>query len=1291
MANGNADWLLVPMEVSALTVGTNAAKSVWTDLSPDYSNIYQNFALAGPDLVKLFPPSKPLAAGVHLNWYLPEAFGRRLPNGTQDLAYPIIPNRWLIRRIRYTPNTCTIAEIAAWMVESDFLYNTQADGGEPGTVSVLLDRPKLFDSMGKATPVQGNWTEANPSYRFTLTALGPGGPDFPAYYPACRSVLGFHDPNPGHAAPGDWQVSYLVTGWYSDPTRDVLAVDPKTLGQRLAQLEWSLPDGKPPANPIRSLCHGAVTRVSWNAASPHAANVPSPQAATLYAGNSLAEALSTLLAKRLQPNNSAALEPLLAAFQYDMLGSGDQIDDLAAELHRRRFSSFPGSERYSIHAKRNSDAAPGQPGLALNLPADIEDALYDLNVKARQAGRRQRELGSRQQTLFTAWHLWAWQYTGQLTTVRAPELDSARTAVSAAADAAVTAETAHQAARVKLDTDLSLRLPDLELAQSTELPFYRAADPTVLIAGKGFSPSGVYQPPLGDADLPCRRLADVITGISAPIPNAGTQTAAVKDLFPKLPASPALSAGPSTGTLDALLGELLILDPVALGSKQDPPVADFVITAMKAKASIVLAPGDLAALKSQTLALLRQDPNFPSNQSFTSSPTSPATIPAQVAMLRWTANPWRPLLLAWEVKWHPDPTLAGTAALPGSWQPWPLDAAGNEFQLPNPAPSQANTFIYRSYTMLTPHPEWVLRRRLEEYQKKTGQDLSAVLTKISTLEVLAQSLGGFHDALRQLRHGLQLPPVNPAYVLADAPAQNPKWADVQDPLYCTLPPNPLHMHAPILPSPAPDFQPIRAGRLEFSKLWLVDSFGQTCALTNLGAPVTLPPRYAQPARLNFQWLSTDPGHPGATPLCGWIFPNYLDKSLMICDASGKLWGALQKVIRVDLSGGTGALPDPHAIGFFWVPVPGDQATPMDIADAGLRAFVNNLLKMTADAVTSFLDSMAVVQADSGAAPEHDPRLSILVGKPLALARASIAIEIMGLPIQAAIPPATPKIPAPAGDPTRGFTGVSFPMRLGGSPAGAPEGLAGFFVDGANVFYPRYGLTGADYSGTLEHNHALSLNAAGAVQLTLLLDPSLPVHARCGLLPVYSFTLPESVAAGVSSIRDVFFQSAPLLGPPGTPRVPPPSDDYGQWSWAARPRVTFWQEYPEIADPGDRGGFAQSPVELREGWLKLVMNPVNIGAFWVKDAVCSPGKNTGAVTVARGARVTLGWTLDGADSLALSVKDAPGTLQSWTKRSDSNLPLECQLQIDKDIQLSLTALDRRGNRSVKSLRLEVAQT
>jgi hypothetical protein len=1297
----NFEWLLAPMEVSALVAGFDTDKFAWSDLAPDYSKIWSVPSLLGPDLINLFPQGKQKTAipgeGIHLHWFLPEAFGRSTGN-----AYPAIPNRWIVQRVRFAPDTTTIKEVARWIVESDYLY--QAKEPVDGAITILRHtQSQLFDSMGRAVPFDG-WTESTPA--FVLTALGSGVPYFPSHYPACKGVLGFFDRKPSNGESGDWQVSYQVAGWCSDPANDLFhGVDAAGVTAKLDTLDWTASAAQSPA---RVLCHGAVCRIRWKTGDTHNSAVPKDSKTTVCLGNSTAETLSTLLASKMGKNAAEAqkLEPLLAGFQYGMLDSLQQMDDIDAEFHNHRFVSTPGADRYWIEAKQKPSAPGNDTPLATQapsvqrLPPELDAALADLNAKAREDARQQRELASLRQALFSLWGLWAKDYVespfGPKATVPAGVLQSAKDAVTAADGQAKNEAALHDTTRQALEATLDSRFADLELARSTEAPFFRASDPAILLASTGLAPTGIIDRYIDNAKLPCRWASETVTGVTGTPPLSQTAiTVHAKDLYPAafLTKVPEMGAGPSIEVLNALLSEILILDP-ADPTKPPliPPVADLLTTALSGQ--VRLGPDDRARLKQSIVELLTNPDTQLEDPSFAGEGSGVAvTRPDSVALFRWTGNPWRPILLAWEVVWHPDPGLAGDASIADAenpWQPWPLNPSGNEFQLPvtpgSVSPSAPNPITLRSYTMLDPHPEWVLRRRLEKLKDQLpdggGDALATAISNIDSLDVLAQSLSGFHDALRQLRQGLQLPSIQPAYVTQNPVPPPPPPAAVVDPVL-----NLLDMRTMLAPDITNPLQPIRAGRIELRRVWLIDSFGQTAKplekdynqLTSFGLPrpagitdpsklIALPPRYVQPARLLLDWLPASPSQPGGSPLCGWIFPNHLDQSLMVCDAQGKLLGALQTIIRVKLSS------NKNLQSFFWVPVPGSETTPADIPDARLRGFVQKLTTMGADAGNSLLASIAKVQADSGAAAEQDPRLSLLVGKPLALARASLRIELASTAVRQADAAIQS---APGQDASRGFTRVEFPVRLGGL-AGAAGGLAGYLLDaGDETFYPRYGIDGAEYPGSLEHNQPLWLNAESAVGLTLLLDPAAPVYARCGLLPRHAFYLPAAVAAGVSSIRDVFFQSAPLVGPAGTMSVPRPSDDYGSWSWAVRPRVTYWQESAEIADPGDRAAFAKNPVELQEGWLKLAMNPVNISALWVKE---------GALTVEPGTRVTLGWTVEGADALMLADKKTNQPLASWSRQTNSNLPGEFRLQVTTNIEVSLTATDLAGNSSVKSLQL-----
>jgi hypothetical protein len=1360
----DADWVLIPMEVSALVVGTEAEKSAWSDLTPDFNQVYSNKILTGRDLIKrkvfqtagASPPS-----GIHLHWFLPEAFGHGVEDEGGSLAFPLVPNRWLIRRARHAANAIDVTEVTDWLLESDYCWKTDPDefkSAKDNTgvsqsakdkTRILLDRDRLFANVGKLSLLgHGKRIDAPNGYGFKLTALGSVGPEFAASYPACKSVLGFCDPDPAGGGADTIRVSYLVVGWYSDPAKDLLSgSERESWDSRLTELGWTL-SSCPWRREVRSMCHGAVAGITWNSRFLHKSGAPAPTSeAKVYIGATPAEALATLLAREMKPQSSDSVELLLAAFQYGMLAGAEHLGDVQADFHRRRFTASPGGERYGVNAK----ARPVQPNadppardleptsVSAILPPEIDGLLVNLNSKASALARVRRDLASLRQARFTAWASWAKDYLNARNSAKKqpvfPDMNPGLVAM-AKGESAATVE--RDKARETLENALAARFPDLELSCSAELPFFRPAEPAILIEGAGLKASGIFDTRDSSEALPCRWVKEIVSGISATIVQE-TRTALARNLIPFPSPTWSLSSGPSPDLLDALLREFILVAPLEPAgppvAPQDKPWNMRVRTSLTQ--GISLDGGEQASLANEIDGLVAaRPPAGPFGLKFISDASDvDSRLPHPVAIARWTRNPWRPLFLAWEVKWLPDDQLKGAGDIPGKWSPWPLDETGNEFKTPDAIASapDANKAGFQAYTLLGPRPELVLRRRLQQLGQRSrvgGEgDWTKVISKIDSLEILAQSLAGFHDSLRQLSLGLQLPLINPAYLWDKTqPVKDP----AADPSQGFLMVDPQRMQAP---DTSFEFQPIRAGRLEVARLWVVDSFGQTrkliepnadCPLfTSFGLPglstiskrrlVPLPPRYVQPARLDFRWVACPGDAAGGSPVRGWIFPNQMDKSIMICGAAGRLFGMLRRPI--------GASSEMSAT-FVWFPVPGTDVAVNDIPDDDLRAFVKYLVALNRDDAEAFGIVLRNAQNDGSGAVEHDPRLAILVGKPLALARASLQIQLDSISVSRA--PEVGAGGAAPSNPTRQFEAVKFPVRLGGpdgraGPEGRAGGLAGFFEgepgkgepgegEPGKVFYPGYGLSGRTDLDQIKYLHELPLDAKTTEPLTLLLDPTAPVHIRSGLLPLHTFHLPEAAAAAVSSIRDVFFQAAPLLGSreSESPRMPRPSDDYGRWSWAVRPSVTMWKEYADIADPGDRAMFGQQALALREGWLKLVMNPVSVAGFWVKE---------GATKVEAGSRITLGWMVEGAESLTLTasvIVNGAATKQelaAWSKDEATALPNSCPIQIDKNwrgatapprsaedteagseiISLSLIASDRAGRRAMKSIQLTLTRS
>ena len=527
------------------------------------------------------------------------------------------------------------------------------------------------------------------------------------------------------------------------------------------------------------------------------------------------------------------------------------------------------------------------------------------------------------------------------------------------------------------------------------------------------------------------------------------------------------------------------------------------------------------------------------------------------------------------------------------------------------------------------------------------------------------------------------------------------------------------------------FLPIRAGRLRFERLSVVDAFGQTVELPveriNDSAQngwnkamlrrahscladssqsaansyhVWLKPRFAQPMRLRFEWANASPSAAErGGPVCGWIVPNYLEKSLMIYAANGVPLGALQKKLGIR-SGYTGPA-------YHWVDVPagkkgGDprgravsERLAEIVEDAHLHYFCSWVLALNADdgaAFSAMLDqSMAAVDQR---VPDEDPGVSVLVDRPLALVRASLQFEVASLPAH------RPALHAAAGAAsergldarldTGGFQQVEWPVRLGDIDA-RNDGLIGafrctpaasgddVFTDGA--FYPAWGQDKrGDGAGSAAKARAFAvqdfaIDCVQPLQVTMLMDPQARVHATTGALPRTFVELPHERATGARRAREVFFQTAPVLGTMPTPHMPKPSDDYGERSWAYRPDVTpLWRLDPNIVEATDRGGFAKGWPTIAEGWLKLAIAPVKVLSFWVRE-----GENE----VDAGTRIHLAWSLQGAESVKLEG-DGMDPIE-WTA---APFPREVGVTVQIETTYRITAYAEDADPSVKELTIKI---
>jgi hypothetical protein len=513
---------------------------------------------------------------------------------------------------------------------------------------------------------------------------------------------------------------------------------------------------------------------------------------------------------------------------------------------------------------------------------------------------------------------------------------------------------------------------------------------------------------------------------------------------------------------------------------------------------------------------------------------------------------------------------------------------------------------------------WYAGRRDEEtdeLQKEKNKLTDQLIRVANYLDqtpkyYLAQSLGGFNEALLGRRSTLQLP--------IDDPLGFPDYQD-----FARAMKDAIQNSNRSAPPATNDFNPIRAGALKIHRLQLVDTFGRVQELDIgrvistevMGLPFSsgtsmftgsamLPPRIVQPARMNFRWLSATPdianhqdeaemnAHPNSSPICGWLIPNNLDGSFMVYDPQGQAQGA------IDLEGK-------------WRFAPGHAVLPRDIRNPHLRKLVEYLRRQEEETprfLAGLLDGVERVleQID----PEnfsHNEALALLMGRPMAIVRASLNLELLGLP---ATDPGWRAFRQDIQAFFRGqlksrnygtFAQVEFPIRLGEFNQ-LNDGLVGFWKETAtedgNYTYEdrRFYLNNKDAGNIAEHSRIThyaddpdiyqTLESAPQ-KITMLMDPRGVVHLTSGILPTKAIDIPPEQFAEALKAMEVSFLTAPVLSDRGALKLPLPDEPGFGWSWLSKENGR-WEEDFQIDPVNFNASFGQKQV-LREGWLKLRKN------------------------------------------------------------------------------------------------------
>lgn len=621
-----------------------------------------------------------------------------------------------------------------------------------------------------------------------------------------------------------------------------------------------------------------------------------------------------------------------------------------------------------------------------------------------------------------------------------------------------------------------------------------------------------------------------------------------------------------------------------------------------------------------------------------------------LARRRWTRQPWNPLWLEWEIQMDPL-ELKGNLANKetGNFDPSFIDTHFRlELNEPDLLPKEdapvyypaAN--VYSGRCLLTSHAGSLMKEQTntflvkkllplyledknlplasgtEEFLLDDFEDIKAwfensdqekshdnplytalkAKEQIDGLNALSQSIGGANPAFLQMKQTFQLPIADPLGFSDYRPFTAIVNALVGE-------------STRLAPQPLKEFNPIRSGKLKILSLRLVDSFGQTIDVSDTEAfftsshftdanaapggravdqiEIKLSPRLMQPARLNFRWLSAMSGleemndHPASSPICGWVMANNLDNSLAVYDQRGHALGSVN--LRAQ-----------------WTPVPG-QADPVELsefADPHLRKMVEYLIERGEGFLQNFLT--VIDSAMRNINPERFDKqqaMALLVGRPMALVRASVNLQLKGRPAVDQGWEAFRLDRERAERQTDGYTKVKFPIRIGEHQQ-FNDGLIGYWretPDGdyeGNIFYSIQGDETPGGNEELivtrdEENIQLHQSIDDDPQvLTMLVDPAGVVHATCGILPAKSIDIPDTQYMDALKAIEVTFLSAPLISDGRRVELSLPVNADYDWSWLER-RNGHWETVTPRASllrSDLRRGLAETIWEefRKKGWI-----------------------------------------------------------------------------------------------------------
>ncbi len=933
---------------------------------------------------------------------------------------------------------------------------------------------------------------------------------------------------------------------------------------------------------------------------------------SLVSGSYSGEQSGSILAKE-QPNLWKALEAVIYR-RPESLIRGWNAAPRDMTVHQNWFATRDAGKFWFIRSKADNDPVfpkdPTQTAAQTSIEPTPEQVakLDELNRTQSEADALSRELAALQQDLYARW----WRLCGNSRTLNPiPSLPDCLKEYQAVANRLTPLQEKRDPLVEKartLSEELASKLPaQLELKYDLAPRFWTPTDPVVVVRNCGQPTKHRFA-----RQHPCRLPEQIATGAEVVVNKKSNEfktpagvaeiAGAAKDHLPRCP-----------GIIGELLNEASIVEQA---------VRDLAERAMQDK-----KPFQDAAKWKEWTSRIEDDLTWDSTSAtidkitFT-RPGAPSTRADRLVEM-WVEQPWSPIFIDWQITWFPN-TEPATAENPfgPAWKFGETDFGPlNRESIPQTG------YTVRGRSLLSPiderlfkEPIDTLRELLHPTEDGVRKDEKSTLPpmvreilsryeivwdktlgELGNAGLMGQSLTGFHQAL--LRRDVTLPRIDPD---ATRPWSNTEgYRDLDGKVRPLLEaPKNQGLAGERLAPPAPEpttgprpltFSMVRAGALRIDELWLVDDFGQSADLLgktaagsessgqilhprirwhNHQSVFAMPPRILQPVRLNFRFtpVREEPeghGDPALRPLCGWMFYNPLDQALVLCNRNGELMGHLL-IVR-----------DQRGTRISWVAGAGGVAIDK-IGNSTLKDFARSLVETTPSPRPRLLDLLTLIDnALARIRPANARRDTVLVGRPLALVKADIGLELFG---KAWMDPNKPAVVREGtGDAT--LNNLRVRVNLGYSHS-VEDGLVGYFKGNAYNHIVATQLPDELKASAYTKDPAadpLRIGFGAPEQLTLLMDPWGSVQAACGIVPAKSITMGRGELDEIVVRMETSFRIGPVLLQADRIALPTPAVDKGNWHFSG-PSTSHTAAAVVAPDPKT---FIDQPVFATEGRLLLL--------------------------------------------------------------------------------------------------------